>query len=444
MEKTSVKKWLRLSVILYIVILSVVAVSTFAWFVFEKTVSLESKTEMQITAGNKLEIVWMDDKWEKELSEGGWLSNIDITMDGNTMYPDISSGDGQTFYYPKALMANGDAPTNAELYDIITHNGVVHKESADDNRVLESAPEVREKYYITVNLKFRTAQAMTIYLADGSKITPVSDSDPQKDACNKALAGMVRVAFLEATLPSESNLNTAYETKNIWIPNETYQLTAKTESGDSGISDQVSFEVVDGEREDSYKYLGVDSVDGSIISKVWDVSNYLNKDVTVGGSLLAYADKEGQVPMIRESSPLLTFTDAEIEANGGLVEKCLSMRIWFEGTDREAHNALLESKINYLFKFCGIQKENSPNTQDIVYQNDALLYKNDNTQVDANVLEWSCDGIKWNPYSPLTFTQSENKELLQGVDNIYVRYLETHDKKASAHQSVQIKTSPAS
>lgn len=160
MEKTSVKKWLRLSVILYIVILSVVAVSTFAWFVFEKTVALESATEMQITAGNKLEIILMDDEWA-EIESGDWRSNIDITMDGDTMYPDISSKDGQIFYYPKALN-NGEAPEKEDFYDVIVHNGVLHGND------IETSSEVRSQYYVTVNLKFRTAQPMSVYLADGS------------------------------------------------------------------------------------------------------------------------------------------------------------------------------------------------------------------------------------------------------------------------------------
>ena len=54
--KVQTKKWIRLSVILYIAILAFATVFTLAWFVFDETAIIKTKDNMKITAGSKLEI----------------------------------------------------------------------------------------------------------------------------------------------------------------------------------------------------------------------------------------------------------------------------------------------------------------------------------------------------------------------------------------------------
>ena len=139
--KATTKKWLRLSAILYVVILVGVTVSTFAWFLFEDTVTLQSEKNMHITAGNKLEISFLDEAG-KPTGYSSWLENQtpeDVT------YPDIT-GDGETFYFPNAL--DGTDSPYPELYQTITYG-----------------TENRDAYYITVNLQFRTTIPMDIYLS---------------------------------------------------------------------------------------------------------------------------------------------------------------------------------------------------------------------------------------------------------------------------------------
>ena len=93
-KATGTKKWIRLSMILYIVILSGAAVFTLAWFVFDETATIKTADNMQITAGTKLEIALVEDG--KDL-EWGQL----IACNTPTTLPDIT-GNGSVFYFPKA------------------------------------------------------------------------------------------------------------------------------------------------------------------------------------------------------------------------------------------------------------------------------------------------------------------------------------------------------
>lgn len=388
---TATKKWVKLSVILYVVILLFVSVATFAWFLFNDTATLQTKENMQITAGNKLEILLVDDAGNALVND--WASNIGVTTP-TRVFPDIT-GDGTNFYFPQSLI--DDEPASMDYDEFI------------DIGQLDAAD--RNVYYITVNVQFRTTIPMDIYLAEGSYIkaeNEVADDENKSILGNFSrdyIAAASRVSFSEKD-GSEITL------KNVWIPNDTYQLQY-----DSANRDNVTGFITDGERE-KFKYL---TKTGETMSEYeYTPSNYADRMVTLGSQQLASTTNA----VIHESACLLSF-DANDVANGVAV-KTMVIRIWIEGTDREAHMALSEGDMNYKFQFVGIhKKDRDENYADgITIVDSSKLYKN-GTEVESGKWEYSTNGIDWK-----TYNNSLGEALAPGA-NIFVRSAEAEGYKAS-------------
>ena len=415
MNNTNTKKWVRLSVVLYIVILAVIGVATFAWFLFDETATLQTANNMQITAGNKLEIVLVDRSWNPIRDEEGklvsdWSSSQGVSTEDFT-YPDIT-GDGLHFYFPKALDGDDQPYASSDSYLEIT----------DDFKD-------RDLYYITVCVKFRTTLPMDIYLANGSVVAGVEDLEDGSyenksifgNVSRDSIAGAIRVAFIEYTADSE------YILKNVWVPNDKYQLSYRdAAANESSIDGKVAEFTTDGAREDFIGFL-TESTDGAtMVKQPYDITSYINRKVTLGSQPMAVAGDTG-VPMINESASLLSFTATDIEQGGGIAEKRLIIKIWVEGTDREADKAFMDGRLNYMFKFSGIDKavyaEND--NDDIVCNGSSFYYRSTNVAVGASVLEYSYNGIDWTPYSGQLSTVPEN------TTSVYVRYQETANVRAS-------------
>jgi len=410
---TTTKKWVKVSVILYVVILLFITVATFAWFIFNDTATLQTQENMQITAGNKLEILLVNDAGEALVDQddstwnASWSSIIGVKTP-TRIYPDIT-GDGQNFYFPQVL--KDDEP--AEM----TYDKFVD---------ISTVPENRDSYYITINVKFRTTTPMDIYLAQGSSVSAIEElhntSETTHEYTNEsmfgnfsrdAIAGAVRVAFCEK---EGSSINL----KNVWIPNDKYQLLYN-----STFRDDVDGFTKDGERE-TFKYLARSSTDDSLMETVtYTADYYANRKVTVGSQLLASPTDA----IINESACLLSF-DANDVINGAAV-KTMVIRIWIEGTDREAHMALADGQMKYDFKFVGIAKaDRDTHYTDGVTTDGTNLYKN-SVEVESGKWEYSYNGIDWQ-----TYTTSFDKALEAG-SKIFVRAAEVDGYKASAAITVQ-------
>ena len=74
--KNNTKRYLRLSIILYIIILSVALVGTLAWFVFEKTAVISVDKDSKIVAGDYLELC-LDDG-DNDDSNDIWASELEL------------------------------------------------------------------------------------------------------------------------------------------------------------------------------------------------------------------------------------------------------------------------------------------------------------------------------------------------------------------------------
>ena len=416
---TGTRKWIRLSVILYIAILSFAAVFTMAWFMFDETATIKTADNMQITAGAKLEIALVG---ESEDLEWGQL----IASNTPTTFPDVT-GDGTTFYFPKVLTEDDNT-----------------FEAADTFYEISDASEDKDSYLITMHLRFKTTLPMDVYLSEESFVSGLSDVIVGADAGNKSIfgdfsrdgiAGAVRVAFIERDFDGLDE----YVLKNIWIPNDKYEISYTDEQiGNEG--DHKAIFTTDGNREytvledgtTQFKY-GYMTQNGENMTFIpWTVDQYTARYVTLDSQKLAVHNEDG-VQWINEAAPLITFDEADFE--DGIAERDLIIKIWIEGTDREADKAFTDGQLKYNFSFVGIQKEafEVKNAElaakEIVSDGQKLYYKEGDTLeeiVESNLLQYSYNGVDWKPYNGNM--QAENNASYQYV---YVRYAEKLNVKAS-------------
>jgi hypothetical protein len=106
---------------------------------------------------------------------------------------------------------------------------------------------------------------------------------------------------------------------------------------------------------ENYTYTTEELLSGSII-------------VGTPQSIPAIANENGTTPpTIGMNAPILSFSGSQLE------EKELLIRIWIEGTDREANAALNGGDMLYRFAFAGISK-NAPAEQELTYTSEGLFY----------------------------------------------------------------------
>lgn len=392
------KKRGPLLAILYIVILCLVVSASLSWFIFNRTVTIENQGDMQITAGSRLEIS----------VDGGteWGDYFPITIE-DANYPDIT-GDGKTFYCPMFLDAS----------DKVFQDVSTFREVTKENENL---------YLITVRVKFKTAAKTAVYLSsesfvNGKEMSVISDENKSLygNISRDGIAGAVRVAFVEEIREGEEVV------KNVWIPNDTFQL-GYDQSGKATFKQ-------DGRREDVYGYLSIDGA--SVLSHSYSPEDFCRRNVTVGSgsSVLATLSDDESSAMINEAQALLTF-----DGKSGLQEKTLIIRIWVEGTDREADKALVGGRMEYKFHFVSIDKDLCPFDPSYIILNTGtkMLTLTENapelgTSLDG-LVEYSMDGLTWNKYSGTLSWKDTDRY-------IYVRYIETVGYQASEAHRIQLPT----
>lgn len=406
----------RLLIIVNIVLLCAFTTATFSWFIFDKSASVQGEGNMSIMAGSGLEIYY----------DGSWNSQHQISTSMMT-YPDIT-GDGVDFYCPIVL----------DTYD----------ETLEDPSTFTYVNDTdeKDKYYITVDLKFRTSNAVKVYLSNESEVIGPNINTPVQELPdgNKALsgnhsrdgiAGAVRVAFVE-------NVNSTEPSAKIWIPNDTYELI-ETQSGTSfsTISDNrevfTSVTTVLNEEKSvkiSYPYGYQKKSGDKMKSFYWSDLDYCNGKVVVGNNLASVAD-ENTPAMVNDATPILDFTDNE---DGRVQEKSVSIRIWVEGTDREADKALLGGMLQYKFKFISFEKpenENEGTLDSIRYNSESrTFYSAGGNSLQG--LQYSFNGIDWYDYS-----SAIDKVLIDKFDDIHVRFKETTAYKRSSVRTFSFITS---
>lgn len=321
--KSQTKKRLRLFLVLYLVIILVAAVGTLGWFIFNRDVNV--KNGVSITTGNYLRV---------SVDGSPFSEQVEFTPEHATL-KDVSSGDGQNFYWPQLLLDDSDEPAEGTGFLKI-----------DDTNCSE--------YYIVFDMKLRATEAMDVYLGSGSSVDPVEPINLQQQYDRQSLygpisadgiAGAARVAILELDEGGHETL------KQIWIPNRGYCLYYD----DDGIA-QITPSSSIQSYESYYSYYKPTADDPNVFEKVrYTAEDYLTY-VNAGGLASPARAVKGEetTPALANDAPVLChFNNAD-------EEKTLRVRIWFEGTDREADKALNGGLVNYKLQLVGMNKADCP------------------------------------------------------------------------------------
>jgi hypothetical protein len=252
--------------------------------------------------------------------------------------------------------------------------------------------------YVELEVAFRSVSKMNVYLSEESFITPVdtknSASNIYGDFSRDYIAGAMRVAVVD-----ESGL------KMLWAPNSQYQLIQNSngsyafKSGANG----------DSTPETSYYYYGEDE-NGELVQQTVSADEYASKTFVV--------DSTGANKNYTGNSAALVSLNPENK--GDYDQKTVRIRIWFEGTDREAHQALAGGNVNVKLKFIGVSKEIDEDKQSAINN---ITFDQNNSRFFGLTegMVFSIDGRNWTAYTP----SAPNLPTLESGSSIYIKYPET-------------------
>ena len=263
---------------------------TFAWFIFAKEVNIGEIGSNVVKAGT-VSITGAN----KE----NWGNKLEIEKTGEGIFTTEFSGNGENLYIP-----------------IIQKKEITgYYLPSDNDEALNSMGYIEITAYVQSNMP------ISFYLSPESSITPY-DPKNTKDY----IAGAVRVAIL-------TDENDPF----IWAPNTTYQL-----NGDGTVT-------VMGEPESEYKY--VYSSENEQFLGTEQFFKIENPDKLASG---VSPDKRfvwGDLSKIEDytNSVAPIFNTGEVV--NGEIEIKIVVRIWVEGTDREAVQSMIGGRFNINLKF---------------------------------------------------------------------------------------------
>ncbi len=364
------KKRIIISSICLILLFSLIG-GTYAWFYVNEEVTVSYGNSVFCEAGDSLEISLLDDgvpsRWTSSIDYStGEFSLVDISGDGTKLYRPTEIDEEQQ---PVALLPAASTQEEGINYD-----------------------------YIEMDLAFRSVSKMNVYLSEDSFIEPVN---PNNSASNiygnfsrDYIAGAMRVAVIE-----DSQL------KMLWAPNSKYQLIQNA----NGSFQFKTGEAGDSEAESAYYYYGEDE-NGELVQKEVPTDLYASKTFVI--------DSTGAKKGYSGNSPVIVSLNPETE--GGYDQKNVKIRIWFEGTDREAHQALAGGNVNIRLKFVGVSKEIDETKQATI---NAISFNQSNGSLSglSQGMVFSTDGRTWTEYN----SGSSNLPTLETGSSIYIKYPET-------------------
>ena len=390
--KENTKRYVKLSIILYIVILSVALVGTLAWFIYEKSATIKTEDESRIVVGEYLEICFDDHDDNPDNDE--WLSEIGIA--NVAQFPDVSVTPAGKVWYPISL-DEGD------------------KLFVGDNSegVYSDVTGTPEGYYVRLDLKIRASKGLSVYLHSDSYVRGVNmektdanvkvDENTEVSFSRDAIAGAARVGFFD----EDGNA------KFVWVPNEKYQLLTDESTG------KVTGFAEIGTPELDYLYLNVDENNNNRVEENSEYGKWDANKISAGSNALASDEN------VNSAKPIVSFDDAG--------EQKVSLYIWVEGSDREANTVLSGGSLEYLLKFVGIDPKvtSSVNIDDVSYDAGKLVYASSGAEVGGEIL-YSYDSNSWTPYN------TNNPDLANGNTVLYVRAKETATEQASDIKEIPI------
>lgn len=352
--------------VLAILLIAVLIVGSLAWFFMNENTYVDFGPDIMCEAGESLEISEDGLTWSGIIKKQGFSSEtIDIT------------GDGVNFFKPTGI-----------------NEGAQPEGFATASPVNEDGGE-----YIEMDLTFRSTTEMSVYLNGDSTVSPVSTDGSKNIFGNFSrdyIAGATRVAFIHKG-----------EVKMIWAPNPQYQLT----KGEGGYAFNEN-----GVAEETYYYTVKNGDD--YVHTPFSADDFANNKF-VCGSTGANTVTEGTSARLFTLSP----------QNGDFAKETITVRIWFEGTDREANEALAGGKVAVKLKFTGIDKVENTDGQNAV---NAIAYNGEEFTGLREGMSYSFDGKTWSKY---VVAESINTE---GQSTAYFRYDENDRQFRTSVKKVSI------
>lgn len=275
---------------------------TCCWFIFTKNTSVDSI---------KLEVTGVISVTISDVNKEHWDNKVEVDSLSKSVITEMS-GNGEKLYKP-----------------IIEKNAVKAFLINDQSLVIdEKNDSTIEKGYIELITYVRTNGPICLYLSPESSVTPVSDTKIQDN-----IAGAIRVAVL-----TEDN------DPFIWAPNSTYEYDPETNSVNKS-----------GTPEDKYTYVYKDSEETTLTPS--DIKTIDNTDLSPVG---VSDDKRFVWGNLNEIENYVSSVDPIFKTPLDLTEEVqyqMVIRIWIEGTDREAVKSLVGGKFNINLTFLAVDNK---------------------------------------------------------------------------------------
>lgn len=349
---------------IYILFLLIITTS-FAWFFINKELEIDYASEITCEAGTSLEIAMLKGVNE-ETQEEEWTDFSGyVKYTGTSAKIEDITGDGKNLYRPTAIATD---PETGDLYP------------EGFNKANKTNSEGYGEF-LEIEVKLRTTSTMNVLFSGNSLINPVSTSDTDRNIFGRFSKDYIAAASRVAVLTKEDD--GTEELKMIWAPNPNVELIRHKSDGTYELKTDGAYE--------NYCYYKYDSVNGEYVKYYVTEDDYVNKRFILGST------KTNEFMI--NNSPIITKMSPEINE---FVEQRLVIRVWFEGTDREADQALGGGYVKLNLKFIGMQEktevleENKVLLDDFVFTKVGLSYKLEH--FDSKI-SYSLNGYSWAPCS---------------------------------------------
>ena len=351
---------------------------TLAWFYINDEVTVDYGSSIFCEAGDSLEISLVEDNTAKK-----WSSSIDYSA-GEYTTVDIS-GNGYNLYRPIEIDENQQP------------DGFINAVSSLENSDTFD--------YVEMEVAFRSLSKMNVYLSDESFIEPADPTDNSSNIYGNFsrdyIAGAMRVAVVDDT-----------ELKMLWAPNSHYQLIQYP----NGTYDFRTGDLNNSVPETSYSYFA-EGEEGEMVQTPVTAEDYATKTFGVD-STGATKDTSGNAPVLVSLNPA---------AEGEYAEETVRIRIWFEGTDREAHQALAGGNVKVKLKFVGIHKEDAEAEKQTALESLSFNSETGTVSGMADGMVFTTDGQNWKEYT----SSAPNLPTLESGASIFIKYPETDNNYES-------------
>lgn len=293
--RNKIKKCIFSSMFVISLVFLMIAVS-FSWFTNGKKASVSGIT-VQTVEANNLEVM---------SERGTWTKVADMPIDEEFKFSPVT-GDGKSFFTPLLKLGVLDGQPNVLDFKVAGYEGIKEGEYAQ-NGIYETT------------FTFRVENTKALCLGMGSSVVPadLNEHSAYGDYSNGYICGAVRIAFYQVEGGNEV-------LKCIWIPNSTVHLDV---SGNTSLNIDPETAVVESE----YVFSHSNPEQKTRIITNGEASG----SQIIDGVVYFWGD-------LGSDKPLMV-----IEGNKDLTVK---MIVWVEGTDREAHNALVDGRIYMNLEF---------------------------------------------------------------------------------------------